>query len=577
MLADKPGYCLEPAGKDLSMGYSEYWRRNKSSLEIREMAYALRALRKVGEYITTNFKPVEWRGMSDSNEGKIWVDTAPFLGEYPIPPGKMDVLVGLAAHEAFHCKEWSDTVWLAVKEETSNLAEAHKTFLRRMVDVGEDIYVNHAARDTVWQNYISKIWSWRRPGETRDLSLPPVPQCLFRIWGGLSLENKEPGPFHEDYLEPLIILQSFTEDIINSRKLPSLTERSNYRSKIYLELWSYLKKYIEEWEAQTPLHLEGVDILDEKGRKELGDDPDKPAEETEEDYDIPAEQEEKYSEVQKTIPRDVASYIKAALSDETARDVTPFVEVIAGEKTSELLKTLFWNSTYPCRTNPDPGLVNRLKRIFDIQISKDFRPNRGLLYGKLDGRRLYRYSFNRRVFKKKEIVFDNSWNITILVDASLSMKGKYGREWRLTEYTFASLYEAIKSSNNRLDVLCYFERADHCEVVRLLHHKKLYTVVPNGRTPTGQAIIAAALKTPKDKRRLLIHITDGEPNCGVSVDYAIKYCRKEKIDLVTLGCGYNEQVKEQFKNQYGKNLFLIDSVEQLPGGMETLLRRKLLN
>jgi len=45
---------------------------------------------------------------------------------------------------------------------------------------------------------------------------------------------------------------------------------------------------------------------------------------------------------------------------------------------------------------------------------------------------------------------------------------------------------------------------------------------------------------------------------------------------LTIGCYYNEEIKEQFQNQYKDKLYLMESVEQLPDGLETILRQKLL-
>jgi hypothetical protein len=95
------------------------------------------------------------------------------------------------------------------------------------------------------------------------------------------------------------------------------------------------------------------------------------------------------------------------------------------------------------------------------------------------------------------------------------------------------------------------------------------------RTPSGQAIIAATLKMPKDKRgKFIIHLTDGESNIGASVQLALNFCRKEKIDIVTLGCGYRDP--QLLRNRYSSSLQLLNYFEQLPTALEILLRKKLL-
>ena len=572
-----------PIEDNVYLGYSEYWRKNKATLEHEELAYTLRALRKVGRYITVNMKVIEWLGMSEKSGSKFYLNPGFVKGEYPVPPGKMDILVGITAHEAFHCKELSDLVWIKTEEKTRELPSKYKNYLLRLTEVGEDIYVNKVAQESVWEYYLKKAWNWCIPKETRDLSLPPTAECLFQIWGEIILEGKFSNKvnYHHDYLKPLDILLSYVDEIVTCSNIKnSSIEKSEYRSKLYLEIWDKIYDYIQDWEYEALLDLTGVNIPDEaadnKGETNF------PDEGTGEALVEQSEDFGKLTEITtaNAMPREQVSRIKSSLNvleEDKKNDLTPFIEVVAGESTKDLLETRFWNSTMPCKRKSDPLLVRRLKRIFEAQVSKTPRVNRGLYSGKLDGRRLYRAPLNGKVFKQKEITIKEAWNITILVDASLSMSGVEGKEWELAESTFVSLCEAIKGSRNKLDILCYFERAKYCEIFRLLHHDKLYSIVPNGRTPTGQGIIAAALIIPKDNKRLILHITDGEPNSGgVSVENAVKYCKRVGIELITIGCGYNEQLKEQFQSQYKENLLLINTIEQLPYGLETLLRKKLL-
>jgi uncharacterized protein YegL len=586
-------------------GYSEYWRKNKATIEHVEMAYSLRALRKVGQYIAANMKTVEWLGMSKISGDKLFLDSSFIKGEYPVPPGKMDILIGITAHEAFHCKELSDWVWIKVEEKTKDLPQKYKKNLHRLIQVGEDIYVKEIAQETIWKHYLEKAWGYCIPKETRDLSLPPTAECLFQIWEEIVVEGKLSFEinYHHDYLKPLNILLSYVEKIItyNGNK-NSPMEKSEYRSNLYLEIWDKIYECIQDWEYEAPFDPSGVNIPDEVGHNiwwwphiphsdskgenvfNEAEGPSKEVGENEVDDFIDKQGDDfgKLTEIKPMdiMPHEQVSRLKASLNvleKDKNKDLNSTIEVITGEVITDLLETRFWNSTMPCNRRSDSLLVKRLKRIFEAQISKTPRLNRGLHSGKIDGRRLYRTPLSGKVFKQREMTIKDAWNITILVDASLSMSGVEGKEWELTESAFVSLYEAIKSSRNKLDILCYFERAKYCEIFRLLHHDKLYSVIPNGRTPTGQGIIAAALTIPKDKRRLILHITDGEPNSGgITVESAVKHCKKEGIELITIGCGYNEQLKEKFQNQYKEDLLLIDTIDQLPFGLETLLRKKLL-
>lgn len=568
--------------KSAPHGYSEYWRCNKSALEAQELACVLRALRKVGAYITSNMKPVEWAGPSaqlpDLAKKEILLDISLAAGRYPVLPWKMDRLVALVAREAFRCRELSDLAWVFLEQAAADLTVGHRYLLHQLADVGEDVYIRHVSCGTVWEYYLDGAWEFCRPRVAREYSLPPTARSLFQVWADCCLTGRLPENLHFEYERPLRCLLSHTEEIHGCSASGSLTERCRKRSAVYLKMWREVMPFIAEWETELPPENKGVDILDERGRK-------KPLGKFEREQDsaemegIPVKEEKKFSD----LARDVKRLMEEQERQEK-RDLDREVRIVCGEKTSGVMETVFTNAASTCKTPPDPFLVKRLRRTFELQKSKDrelVRINRGLINGRIDGRRLHRAFLDGKLFRRKEFSEGSgAWNITILVDASASMKGTAGtvsKNWRIVEKTFVSLYEAARGSGNTLNVFAYFEGGARCQISRLLYNNRLYSVMPNGRTPTGQAIIASVLLTPDDKRRLIVHITDGEPNCGASVDEALKFCAKEGVELVTIGCYYDkDEVKDMFQRQYGDRAYLMDSLDHLPEGLDSLLRSKLL-
>ncbi|KJS01645.1 MAG: hypothetical protein VR68_04585 [Peptococcaceae bacterium BRH_c4a] len=560
--------------------YSEYWRCNKSALEPRELANVLRALRKVGAYIATNIKPIEWAGAPGSPEEKILLDISLVLGKYPVPAWKMDFLVGMVVREAYRCRELSDMVVVHLKPAMEAMKSGHSALMGRMADIGEDIYVRQAACGAVWENYLIKIWNSCRRKETRDLFLPPTARCLFQIWEEFCLEGRIQG-VHHDYLQPLEILLSHTRAIGESAGLRSILKRSKVRSEIYLSMWQEVVRFIDGWEDERPLENNGAEMLDERGVKKfsemLEDIPDENPDDVDERKPLPGEGESNLDKLVQDVNKE---------TEETEENgIDGKVRMAYGNDTGSMMETVFVNASLPCRIPRDPLLVQRLKSAFELQRwgkPEHFRNNRGLPYGKIDGRRLYRAALDGKIFRQKEFTKDsNAWNITILVDASASMKGEagnIGKDWAITQRTFVSLCEAARGSGNTLNVFAYYEIGGRCQISRLYHGNRLYSVTPQGHTPTGQAIVAAVLKTPKDKRRMIVHITDGEPNCGAGVEQALEFCSREGVELVTIG-SYNdvEEVKALFQEQYGDRVYLMESLEHLPEGLESLLRRKLLD
>ncbi|MBE0415664.1 MAG: hypothetical protein IBX36_03890 [Dehalococcoidia bacterium] len=70
-----------------------------------------------------------------------------------------------------------------------------------------------------------------------------------------------------------------------------------------------------------------------------------------------------------------------------------------------------------------------------------------------------------------------------------------------------------------------------------------------------------------------MHITDGIKNVGVTVEYALEFCRLQGVDLITLGCG--RAVRAFYP--YGDGWELLGtSMDKLPHAVATLLKRKLV-
>jgi trans-aconitate methyltransferase len=88
---------------------------------------------------------------------------------------------------------------------------------------------------------------------------------------------------------------------------------------------------------------------------------------------------------------------------------------------------------------------------------------------------------------------------------------------------------------------------------------------------------AAMLMKKDDRRKMIIHITDGAANCGINVLEAIEYCQKNKIELITIGCGCNLQTKQFLLERYPHGtVYLMDDIRNLSKGLENLFRDKLL-
>ncbi|RLJ01392.1 MAG: hypothetical protein DRP08_05565, partial [Candidatus Aenigmatarchaeota archaeon] len=163
------------------------------------------------------------------------------------------------------------------------------------------------------------------------------------------------------------------------------------------------------------------------------------------------------------------------------------------------------------------------------------------------------------------------------ISMSINKNKAASDNWYNVQKTFASLFEAAKGYHNKVQLYAYYEQAGRCFISTLLKGNRLYTLSPRGKTPSGQAIIGVAMNMLRDAKRnnLLIHITDGESNCGIDVSEAIRYCKKKLINLVTIGCGYNESIREYLKDTY-KDIYFMKDFSQLPDAIEYLLKKKVV-
>jgi len=535
--------------KDRYGSYSEYWRRNKSALEPLELANALKALRKVVGYVGANCKTVEWAGMSEPEEGKILIDISPSGGKIPIPGDRMDVMVGQAIHEALHCREWSDWIWLDVESKKKELFPRYKSYLRSLVEAGEDIYVDHIAKESVLGNYVNVTRAWYKPKGPLDASSYPDTSGLIRLWRRIALYKEEPDGYLPEYEEPLHILIEAGKQLVDGGQgINSVAERASRRSEIYVSTWDKVSTFLTLWDRQETERIMAARKAKRAERSLV--------------Y-------EGYTE--DSLSPQLAQEVAQILAT-TGEDMTPLLESELTQAEDQALRTIFKDATVPYTPNLDHTLVARLRRIFQTQWERTVRTDRGLISGRVDGRRLYRVSTTGRVFRNKVHPLVNVWSITVLLDASISM-GMAGADWQHAQDTCAALWKALQGYRNKLDILAYHEDHDVCRVSKLFHNRQFFTVTPCGRTPSGQSIIIAAMRMPEAKRKLLIHVTDGECNCGSSVPEALDYCRRNSIELVTLGFGLD---KELVKEQYGDESSLVDSIKQVPEALETVLKKKLL-
>lgn len=547
-----PGDAPSPEPETFPTGLSTCWRKNTSRLEAAELANLLRALRKVAGHLGDPSGRIEYAGMSTACGHGIRIEMEPLMGHYPVPAEKVDYLVGIVVHEVLRRREWSDHVWKLLEPFMDALTPRSRVVFQKIVHTGEKIYLDLRANRNVFGLYtrISRNRSIREDQARFDRFGPSLDALMIRWWENAfpPQEVSDISRKEEFSLETLAELESLTQSLkVVSGSRENITSRCENRAALYQEAWQNLGP------GMAPLrmidkHLFWYSYAGDGGKTGKSG----------------------AAHRAKNIPKpppDLLQDIERHLSCD-AVDITPLIRAVAGYDDESVAPMSRWDFQTESHPVVDRKMIGRLKSVFSRFADHQFLMNRGLQSGRIDRRRLYRAGVDGRCFKTVDRIPNPDWSVGLLVDASGSMRGN---KWRMVENTIATIHKALSGYRNRLSAWAYFEVTGICMISRLISGNRLYSVPPAGQTASGQAIIAAAGMMPeKNKKKIIIHVTDGESNFGCDVSCGIAFCREKNIHLVTLGCGYkNRQVMEE---QYNHAIQFVDHFEQLPRAVERLLK-----
>ena len=125
-----------------------------------------------------------------------------------------------------------------------------------------------------------------------------------------------------------------------------------------------------------------------------------------------------------------------------------------------------------------------------------------------------------------------------------------------------TMLEATKGLERYIDlkILAYGASGRNSSVPQI-DRKRVETLDAGGGTPTGYGIRQAHLDLKKCKtgQKLIIHLTDGQPNSTDAAREAIKAAEKDGIKIFTVLLPNSEQIRHQeyrnFEHIFGKGKF----------------------
>jgi len=219
--------------------------------------------------------------------------------------------------------------------------------------------------------------------------------------------------------------------------------------------------------------------------------------------------------------------------------------------------------------------VQEIRRLFDRQQDTLTRHLTGLERGKVDSRRLARVGAgDLNVFRRKQVLETPDMAVGLLLDVSGSMNA-----WmHVVEQTAAVFAEGlIHKPGINFAAWAYTGDYANVELTRLCDRKMgklhLANVTQCGGTPSGAAIagVQVLMARMPERKKLLLHFTDGSPDNAQHVHIAVKAAREAGIRVYAIGAG---RMGSSLESQYGHdNWECIDRVDQLPRAMANIIKR----
>jgi hypothetical protein len=432
------------------------------------------------------------------------------------------------------------------------------------LDMCEKVYLDILSNRSILGIYTEKARQWTIQERSKQFIQPPTVTELLHIWWKMAADISGQGhkqdyvdqsvgglversSLEKFYKQPLALLNSIIDQLITgSQKIKSVTERGAFRLNLYLSIWPSLLEHIKFWPTDRA-------------------DPFLIANNFEDDI---AEEDEELEAIKATISSH-ADKLERVLNKKHA-DFTEDIKSIVINV--EDVVPIAGNDIVMKATNKiNKSLYHRLQQEFKKVSQRKTYYNRGLKTGRIDRRRLYRASTTGTIFQLKENDYQLQNDIVLLVDATGSMSDP--NKWEKTETIFQTLFSVILDYNKNARLFAYNEVRETCFLTELYFGGKFYTVLPNGQTASGEVIIATALNLKIGvKKPFIIHVTDGASNWGCGVDEAIRFCKKKRIKLLTLGIGCDLSNKQSLREEYGRLVQFVDNMDDLPNLFKSLLK-----
>lgn len=216
--------------------------------------------------------------------------------------------------------------------------------------------------------------------------------------------------------------------------------------------------------------------------------------------------------------------------------------------------------------------VKRMRKVFSVIEEEEARWRFGLREGKLDARRLSKVGCGKdTVFKHRDFKSRPKMALALVLDVSSSMSHQMG----VVFDTATIFHEALKRVQGIWFTIHtytsghgYGRTAAITNLSSTGHDLCLRNVETSGGTPSGEAIAHSVviLKNRPERKKLIIHFTDGSPDRPDLVRKAVDLAKENNIE--TLGISDESSVVDMYDHSK-----LIHSIPELAGAVQELLKK----
>ncbi len=549
--------------KTTDSGYSDFWRRNKTSGEVGELAKILTAIRTIATYVGHNTGSIVWEGMSASGSDVI-LDPTLILGSYPVPGNKTDIIIGLAVRKCFHKTEFSARL-IKLATNRIHLSDLYMYKFHQFIRMAENVYTDCLANRSALGFYTEAARLWQIKSMRSTFITPPTFVELLYIWWSMAAHRSGTrylDPFRDRsaggltertslekfYTTPLRHLNELVAPLMHEdKRIHSKIERVENRLNLYLSIWPKVLEFIRFW----PGDLEDSFLLGDRYAEEMA---------------AEALLESAMSAAVRRPMLHVENHLRGPrgnFTEDVRRAINNDKDVVGVE---------FDDITTLAKDKIDLNLLWRIKRVLYSLSSRKTTKIRGLRAGKIDRRRLFRAATTGTVFHLKKSGFILNHDVVLLIDCSGSMDSP--RKLARCETLYQTLFTAIKEVNNAVRLYGYNELRDTCRITELHCGDRFHNILPHGKTASGEAIIAIGIRVLARYSRspVILHITDGAANWGCGVGSALRFCRRNNIRLLTLGLECHAGDRHDLKKEYSNGVQFVDQLHEVPSILEQLLR-----